>query len=105
MSLKIKQRFPWLITLCTAVILGVCLTYLSAYQNDQNFATFLIWFSSLLAIAVIPCARYQQGRTLLFQARRTMKSQLRKQKKDIANDLKVTLRPRVDSCKTQDEVF
>jgi hypothetical protein len=34
-----------------------------------------------------------------------MKSQLRRAKKDIAEDLKARLRPRVDSCKTQDEVF
>ena len=103
-NLENKESFPWLSSASAVAVVGVGIACLSAYQNNQNFSLFFVWYASLVAALIIPVARYVQCRRLLGQIKKRVEQKLGRRRTQIIKSLRRKVRPRVDFCETLDSV-
>jgi len=103
-NLDHRARFAWLPTFSAVVAIAVGLAGFSAYRSNTRFATFSIWYSSVMAAVIISGARYFQCQRVLGQVSRRAQRRLLRRREQTGKLLRKTIRPRIDFCGNIDEV-
>ena len=84
------------------VFLG--LTYFVLLDSSSYFVRFMLWYTSLIAVTIVPVTKYLQSTKLLSRSGANFIATLTETRESVRRHLKTQLIPRIDFCEGLDEV-